>query len=589
MSERKHGRRYSFKEKKDILDYLEKHTYKDTSEKFNISETTLSRWRKEIKSGSKYNRSKIIISLPKFWLEYLNEQIEADKWEDYSDAIITIIRDYVKLAKDADSNYLERAKEILPSLVNLNPNIDSMLLFSANDIIYKTDKWESTKGISNLIKSWKKYLINVKKHYWYKDKELYNLRKQNLKSFEYQEFEFQNEIYHIRDISVKHLVGVKKSQKSSLLLALKRKLTENDVYILAKVEEIGENSLLLAMDTLKRAAMGSLPAISEKTLEDSLKTSKDMPSSELETILKRRKDYIEKSQEIIREDPQIIIKEQTTGLKTLKSRLREKYGEDLIEQKGLNKSKNYLKESQRNYLKEYERIFQIKTNPFLMRVAKLVNMPLRSEEKEVLDALEKRIGRNIERITANPEQEIKRAELRKLPWLKQENDFPFREFPCHYIASNGVIILLTLFNLRLSELPSEIAHLKNLTYLNLSFNNLTELPKIFSKLNSLEILFLDNNQLTTVPASLIELSSLRILYMRNNKISEIPITLTDAWQTRFKDQFDLGYFSSNCTAKLNFTGNPVEYSSLSTDQIELERGFLLDISIPRPFKALNKK
>ena len=73
MSERSHGRRYSFAEKKEILDYLERNTYKDTSEKYKISETTLSRWKKTIKSGSKKNRLKIIISLPKFWLEYLNE------------------------------------------------------------------------------------------------------------------------------------------------------------------------------------------------------------------------------------------------------------------------------------------------------------------------------------------------------------------------------------------------------------------------------------------------------------------------------------------------------------------------------------
>ncbi|MHA2130749.1 MAG: hypothetical protein ACW99L_12310, partial [Promethearchaeota archaeon] len=250
MSERKHGRRYSFNEKKDILDYLEKNTYKNTSEKFKISETTLSRWRKEIKSGSKTNRTKIIISLPKFWLEYLNEQIEADVWEDYSDAILRIIRDYVKLAKDADSKYLERAKKILPSLVNLNPNIDSMLLFRANEVIYKTERWESTEGISDFMKNWTHALKLRRKNYWFKTKEKLG----SLNSFEYQEIEFQSETYYIRDLSVKHLVGVKKSQKSNYLLGLKRKLTEKDVYIFAKVNATDESSLLLAMNTLKRAA-----------------------------------------------------------------------------------------------------------------------------------------------------------------------------------------------------------------------------------------------------------------------------------------------------------------------------------------------
>ncbi|MHA2039067.1 MAG: leucine-rich repeat domain-containing protein [Promethearchaeota archaeon] len=579
MSERKNGRRYSFKEKKDILDYLEKHTYKNTSEKFSISETTLSRWRKEIKSGSKYNRTKIIISLPKFWLEYLNEQIEADVWEDYSDAILTIIRDYIKLAKDADSNYLERAKEILPSLVNLNPNIDSMLLFSVNDVIYKTERWESTKGISNLIKSWKKCLINVKKHYWYKDKELDNLRKQNLKSFE-----FQNEIYHIRDISAKHLVGVKKSQKSSLLLALKRKLTENDVYILAKAEEIGDNSLFLAMDTLKRAAMGVLPPVSEPIVGKSLKSSTDMPSNELETILQRRKEYIEKTQEIIREDPQIIIKEQTTGLDLLNSRIREKYGEDIVENKGLKRAKNYLKESKANWEKEKERKFKILTYPVLMRVATRVNIPLEPEEKKALEALEKQIGKKIERITADPEQEISRNDLmpnqngklvqrrsyQKLPWMHANVNFPANLFSCHYIASNGKIILLTLLNFGLSDIPSEILNLKSLTYLNCNSNNISELSKTFFNLESLGTLFLNNNQFIKVPDVLIELPRLQNLYMRNNKIQKIPVTLTEVWQARIGDpNFPPG--------NLIFSGNPIDRSSLSQEQLELEQKSLLDM------------
>ena len=96
MSEKHHGRRYLFPEKKEILKYLEKHTYKDTSEKYRISEPTLARWRNMIKSESKKNKVKLVISLPKFWLEYLNEQIESDVWEDYSDAILNVIRYYFK-------------------------------------------------------------------------------------------------------------------------------------------------------------------------------------------------------------------------------------------------------------------------------------------------------------------------------------------------------------------------------------------------------------------------------------------------------------------------------------------------------------
>ncbi|MHA2393173.1 MAG: leucine-rich repeat domain-containing protein [Promethearchaeota archaeon] len=42
------------------------------------------------------NRTKIVVSLPNFWLERLNEDIIAGIWTDYSDAVIDIIRTYFR-------------------------------------------------------------------------------------------------------------------------------------------------------------------------------------------------------------------------------------------------------------------------------------------------------------------------------------------------------------------------------------------------------------------------------------------------------------------------------------------------------------
>jgi len=42
------------------------------------------------------NRTKIVVSLPNFWLERLNEDIVAGIWVDYSDAVIDIIRTYFR-------------------------------------------------------------------------------------------------------------------------------------------------------------------------------------------------------------------------------------------------------------------------------------------------------------------------------------------------------------------------------------------------------------------------------------------------------------------------------------------------------------
>jgi len=119
-------------------------------------------------------------------------------------------------------------------------------------------------------------------------------------------------------------------------------------------------------------------------------------------------------------------------------------------------------------------------------------------------------------------------------------------------------------NLGLSEIPSEILNLKNLTYLNLNSNSITELPKTFSNLKSLGTLFLNNNQFTKVPDSIIELPKLHNLCMKNNKISEIPVALTDVWNARIEDPSYRGSIYIPCN--LIFSGNSIEHNSLSKEQ-----------------------
>ncbi len=43
------------------------------------------------------NRTKIVLSIPNFWLECLNEDIMSGIWNDYSDAIIDIIRTFYRI------------------------------------------------------------------------------------------------------------------------------------------------------------------------------------------------------------------------------------------------------------------------------------------------------------------------------------------------------------------------------------------------------------------------------------------------------------------------------------------------------------
>ncbi|MFX1324352.1 MAG: leucine-rich repeat domain-containing protein [Promethearchaeota archaeon] len=508
MSERKHGRRYTFKEKRGILDYLEKHTYKDTSERFEISETTLSRWRKEMKSGSNTNKTKIIVSLPKFWLEFLNEQIETDVWEDYSDAFLSILRDYFRnrtSKRKEDAKYLDNAKAMIPKLLELRPSyIDSMLLASSNEVLYKTKGWGSSEGIIQLIKSWKKLNNDWKKNMANKIKEI----------------SFQNNTYSIRDISVKHLICAPKAQNLGFLLLLKRKSIKDDVFIFAKTKELRKYKVNIgvAMNTLKKAAIGVHAPKRELIPDDYLERAK------ARTVARVPDPALKKEMEI-----------------------------------------------------EWKRVFQIKTNPLLMRLATQVNKPLKTEEKEVLNALERQLGRKIERITADPDQEVNKYDIifyspGKLPWAYLDMNFPAPKFPRHYIALNGNIILMVLSNLAIFKIPSQLSNLTNLIYLNLNSNIINELPEAFLNQKSIEYLFLENNQFTKIPESIIELPKLQMLSMQNNKISQIPVALTQRFE-----KYKLVFPKSSGECRLDFSGNKVTHDSLSKEQQELVRQLILYI------------
>jgi len=47
------------------------------------------------------NATRIIFSIPTFWLDLLNENIEAGIWMDYSDAIVDIIRTHFRIRMDS--------------------------------------------------------------------------------------------------------------------------------------------------------------------------------------------------------------------------------------------------------------------------------------------------------------------------------------------------------------------------------------------------------------------------------------------------------------------------------------------------------
>ncbi|XP_078356094.1 uncharacterized protein LOC144640907 isoform X1 [Oculina patagonica] len=101
--------------------------------------------------------------------------------------------------------------------------------------------------------------------------------------------------------------------------------------------------------------------------------------------------------------------------------------------------------------------------------------------------------------------------------------------------------VLNLTYCGLTELPTRIERLTNLTKLNVSYNKLMKLPESIGVLVNLLHLFANNNQLSLLPASMKRLAKLQELDLRNNKL-----------KGPFQDVGDLEYLQ-----KLYLEGNPL--------------------------------
>ncbi len=76
----------------------------------------------------------------------------------------------------------------------------------------------------------------------------------------------------------------------------------------------------------------------------------------------------------------------------------------------------------------------------------------------------------------------------------------------------------------LTELPSEIIELENLTSLDLDRNELTEFPSEILKLKNLTSLDLSRNKLTQLPPEIGDLKSVKILNLSRNQLTHQPKT-----------------------------------------------------------------
>ncbi|NHJ31521.1 MAG: hypothetical protein FK732_01545 [Asgard group archaeon] len=105
--------------------------------------------------------------------------------------------------------------------------------------------------------------------------------------------------------------------------------------------------------------------------------------------------------------------------------------------------------------------------------------------------------------------------------IVEELDFPSGK-DVYFIQSEGYIISLSLSNLRLKEIPKEIAELKEIITLNLTGNQLISFPDSIKNSQKIAVLDLSHNKITSIQSWIENLSLLRVLKLNNNQLYSIP-------------------------------------------------------------------
>jgi internalin A len=81
---------------------------------------------------------------------------------------------------------------------------------------------------------------------------------------------------------------------------------------------------------------------------------------------------------------------------------------------------------------------------------------------------------------------------------------------------------LNLSGMNLSELPSEIWKLTNLTLLDLSYNQINFLPESIGQLTNLTSIHIRDNQLNAIPESIGQLTELTSIHLSSNQLNSLP-------------------------------------------------------------------
>jgi len=89
-------------------------------------------------------------------------------------------------------------------------------------------------------------------------------------------------------------------------------------------------------------------------------------------------------------------------------------------------------------------------------------------------------------------------------------------------AKSEDVRLLSLPNLELTTIPSEVFDLVHITNLNLKGNKIEVIPDEISQLENLKVVYLDGNCLSEISTAFFELKEIEVLTLNNNQLKKIP-------------------------------------------------------------------
>ena len=82
--------------------------------------------------------------------------------------------------------------------------------------------------------------------------------------------------------------------------------------------------------------------------------------------------------------------------------------------------------------------------------------------------------------------------------------------------------MLCLSNMGLTDIPNEVFQMKELSRLDIGFNELREIPAEIAKLEKLEQLWINSNPLTSLHPQLCKCSRLKVIDARDTQLADLP-------------------------------------------------------------------